>query len=52
MASNVLFDCETLALLRFRHLGHHFLKTGDFTSISFILQQGTALCSQCGATER
>jgi len=26
MASHVLFDCETLALLRFRHLGHHFWK--------------------------
>jgi hypothetical protein len=23
--------CEALVVLRFRHLGHNFLKSGDFT---------------------
>jgi hypothetical protein len=33
-ASHVLCDCESLATLRFRHLGHHFMKQGDFEDIS------------------
>jgi hypothetical protein len=32
-ASQILCDCEPLGLLRFRHLGHHFLKPGDFADI-------------------
>jgi hypothetical protein len=28
-ASHVLGDCEALAAIRFRHLGHHFMKPGD-----------------------
>ena len=32
-ASHILCDCEALATLRFRHLGHYFLKTGDFEDI-------------------
>jgi hypothetical protein len=34
MASHVLCDCEALATLRFRHLGHYFMKPGDFEDIS------------------
>jgi hypothetical protein len=34
MASPVLCDCEALAVLRFRHLGHHLLKLGDFADNS------------------
>jgi hypothetical protein len=34
MASHILSDCETLATLRFRHLGCHFMKPGDFEDIS------------------
>jgi hypothetical protein len=30
MALHVLGDCEALAAIRFRHLGHHFMKPGDF----------------------
>jgi hypothetical protein len=33
-ASHMLCDCETLATLRLRHLGHHFVKPGDFEDIS------------------
>jgi hypothetical protein len=33
-ATHVLCACEALAVLRFRHLGHHFLKPGDFADIS------------------
>jgi hypothetical protein len=33
-ASHVLCDCEALAPLRFRHLGHHFMKSSDFEGIS------------------
>jgi hypothetical protein len=29
-----LCDCVALATLRFRHLGYHFLKPGDFEDIS------------------
>jgi hypothetical protein len=29
-----LFDCEALATLRFKHLGHHFMKPGGFEDIS------------------
>ena len=34
MASHVLCDCEAQEVLRFRHVGHHFLKPGDFADIS------------------
>jgi hypothetical protein len=34
MASHVVCDCEALATLRFRHLGQHFLKQGNFDDIS------------------
>jgi hypothetical protein len=34
MASHILCDCDALATLRFRHLGHHFTKPGDFEDIS------------------
>jgi len=33
MASHILCDCEALATLRFMHLGHYFLKPGDFEDI-------------------
>jgi hypothetical protein len=33
-ASHVLCDCETLATLRFRHLGRHFMKRDDIEDIS------------------
>jgi hypothetical protein len=33
-ASHVLCDCEALTTLRFGHLGHHFMKPGDFEDIS------------------
>jgi len=33
-ASHVLRDCGALAVLRFRYLGPHFLKSGDFDDIS------------------
>ena len=33
-ASHVLCDCEAWATLRFRHLGRHFMKPGDFEDIS------------------
>jgi hypothetical protein len=32
-ASHVLGDCEALAALRFRYLGYHFMKPGDFKDI-------------------
>jgi hypothetical protein len=41
-------DCEALAVLKFRHLGIHFLNLGDFADIH---QEGTVLCSKCGAVE-
>jgi hypothetical protein len=34
MASHVLCGCEALAVLTFRHQGHHFLKPGDYAHIS------------------
>jgi hypothetical protein len=34
MASHVLCDCEALATLRLRYLGHYFMKPGDFKDIS------------------
>jgi hypothetical protein len=34
MSSHVLCECEALVVLRFKHLGHHFLKPGDFANIS------------------
>jgi len=33
-ASHILCDCEALATLQFRHLGHHFMKPGDTEDIS------------------
>jgi hypothetical protein len=33
-ASHILFDCDALVTLRFRHLGHHFTKPGYFEDIS------------------
>jgi len=32
--SDVLCECEALATFRFRKLGHHFEKPGDFEDIS------------------
>jgi len=32
--SDVLCNCEATATLRFRHLGQHFMKPGDFEDIS------------------
>ena len=34
MASHILCDCEALVTLRYRHLGHHFMKPGDLEDIS------------------
>jgi len=35
MTAHVRCDCEVFqAVLRFRHLGYHFLKLGDFAVIS------------------
>jgi hypothetical protein len=31
---HVLCEHEALATVRFRHLGHHFMKPGDFEDIS------------------
>jgi hypothetical protein len=33
-ASHVLGDCEALAAIRFRYMGHHFMKPEDFKGIS------------------
>jgi hypothetical protein len=41
-------ECEALAVFKFRHLGIHFLKLGDFANIR---QEGTVLSSKCGAAE-
>jgi len=50
MASHVLCECEALITLRYRHLGCHFLKPGDFEkiSVSKILNfvQGVGLLSE------
>jgi hypothetical protein len=47
MVLQVLYDCEALATLRFRHLARHFMKPGDLEeiSVSRILQdvQGAGL---------
>jgi hypothetical protein len=32
-ASDILCDCKALAELRFRHLGRHFMKPGDYHEI-------------------
>jgi hypothetical protein len=49
-ASHVLCDCEALAALRFRHLGHHFMKPGDSEdiSVSMVLHfvQGVGLLNE------
>jgi hypothetical protein len=29
-ATHILCDCEAIAYLRFRHLGHHFMEPGDY----------------------
>ena len=34
LASHILCDCEALATLRYKCLGHHFVKPGDFEDIS------------------
>ena len=34
LASQVPCDCKAMAVFRFRHQGHHFLKPGDFVNIS------------------
>ena len=34
MASHVPCNCDALAVLTFRHQGHHFLKPGDHAHIS------------------
>ena len=31
--SHILYYCKALAVLRFRRMGHHCLKTGDFDDI-------------------
>jgi hypothetical protein len=50
-ASHVLCDSKALATLRFRHLGHHFMKPGDSGDISVgkILHfvQGAGLLNEC-----
>ena len=38
--SHVLCDCEAWVVLRFKLLGHHFFKTGDFTNISISKRKG------------
>jgi hypothetical protein len=51
IASHVVCDCKALATLRFRHLGHHFMKPSDFEdiSVSKILNfvQGAGLLNEC-----
>ena len=44
-----MFVTEALAVLGFRHLGHHFLKAGDFVDIS--VSKVLALCLHCGTAE-
>jgi hypothetical protein len=34
MASHILCDCGPLATLRFRHLSHHFMESGDIEDMS------------------
>jgi hypothetical protein len=46
-ASHILCDCDALATLRLRHLGHRFIKSGVFEDS----QQNTALCSRYGTVE-
>jgi len=40
VSSHVLCDCEAQAVLRFKHLGHHFLKQGDFANICISKEKG------------
>jgi hypothetical protein len=49
MASHLFCDCEALAALRFRYLGHYFMKPGDFQG--YPCKQVTALSSKCGAAK-
>jgi hypothetical protein len=37
-AQHILCDCEALATLRFRHLGHHFMKPGNFVKLLHFVQ--------------
>jgi hypothetical protein len=46
-ASHVLCECEALAETRFRYLGRHFLKPGNYHEISL---SRTVLCCRYGAT--
>jgi hypothetical protein len=38
-ATHILCDCEAIAYLKFRHLGHYFMEPGDY--------QDTTLHSKC-----
>jgi hypothetical protein len=57
-ASHVHCDCKALAVLRFRHLGRHFLKPGAFadTTVSKVLHffklYGAAECLNKGLQRR
>lgn len=48
-ASHILFDCEALVVLRFRHLSHSFLTTRQL--FQHVHQQDTTFCSKCRAVE-
>jgi hypothetical protein len=58
MVSNVLCDCATLTVLRFRHLDQHFLKLGDFANISvskvvhFVKHAGLLYAETYGSKKR
>ena len=39
MASHVLCDCDARAALKYRHVGRHFPKLGDFADISLRQQK-------------
>jgi hypothetical protein len=45
-ASHILCVCEALATLRFRHLGCHFMKPGDFEDISVSKVQGAIVLNE------
>ena len=50
MASHILSDCKASATLRYRHLGHHLMKSCDFedSSVSKILHfvQGVGMFNE------
>lgn len=50
MVSCVLCGCKAPAVLRFSHLGHNLLTSGDFANIS--VTKVSALFLNCGAAER